>query len=746
MGQPSHQPASPPRHPAALALGLCAGLGQVVLLRELMVLCGGSELALALGLAAWLAWSALGSLLGAKLATRKTTRHHAAPALWAAAAGCLASLALARLAPLPGGAVGGVPSLGQSLAAALVVLAPAGTACGAAFPWLLAAAPRAESPSRTLSAFYGLEALGAALAGLAFALWLAPRLNPLAVLLCGALAAALAAARAPTRPSRWLAVGLLGLGLIASPGLDRDLRRIQWRGYHLAGLAESPYAQLVACRRGGQYDFFASGLWLFSRPAPLTVQRQGLFPLLAHPAPRTALFIGGGADAEGPAAAAARQEAARGLKQVTVVELDPWLAAFLGRLRPRGLPPNLRLVSGDGRAFLQTTPRRYDLVVLLLPPPVTLGLSRYYSLTGFRALSRALAPGGVGVVRLPGMECLAGRLQAARLATLLAAAQRVFPVVRLVSGRELWLLLCQEEGTLPAGPEAWIARLEARRWQGVTALRPDTLAQAADPMRLAFLQAVLARAGPQPPNRDLLPRALLLAPELWGAELAGASSWAWGLARLRPRHILWPAALGVLVCLLWARRRPAAALPLGVAVTGLTAMALSVLVLLAYQVLFGAVYLGLALVSAGFMTGMSAAAWLLAGRWASVIRPRRWLLGLGLGLAGACLLLWGLTAAWHGAAPGPAGRLGLLGLAAVCGGLTGAYFGLAGRVRLEAGGVAPAAAGGRLYGLDLAGGVAGALLPVLLLPAVGFGACLAGLALLNLWPAAAWWAGGRAVR
>lgn len=742
MGQSPHEPTFPPRHLAAVGLGLCAGLGQVVLLRELMVLCGGSELALGLGLAAWLAWTALGSLLGAKLAARNTARHHAAPALWVAGGGCLASLALARLAPLLGGPVGAVPSLGQSLAEALVVLAPAGAACGAAFPLLLATAPRTETPSRTLSALYGLEALGAVAAGLVFALWLAPRLNPLGVVICGALAAALAAARAPARTLSWLGVGLLLLGLVASPGLDRNLRRIQWRGYHLAGLAESPYAQLVACRRGGQYDFFASGLWLFSRPAPLAAQRQGLFPLLAHPAPRTALFIGGGADAEGPAAAAARQGAAQGLQQVTVVELDPWLAVFLGRLRPRGLPPNLCVVHGDGRTFLQTTPQRYDLVVLLLPPPVTLGLNRYYSLAGFRALSRALAPGGVGVVRLPSMEYLAGRLQAARLATLLAAARRVFRVVRLASGLELWLLLSQEEGAVPAGPEAWIARLEGRRWQGVTAVRPDTLAQAADPMRLAFLQAVLARAGPQPANRDLRPRALLLAPELWGAELAGASSWAWGLLQLRPGYIPWAAALGVLVCFLWARRRPAVALPLGVGVTGLTAMALSVLVLVAYQVLFGAVYLGLALVLAAFMAGMSAAAWLLAGRWAGLTRPRRWLLGLGLGLAGACLVLWGLTAAWHGAAPGLAGRLGLLGLAAVCGGLTGAYFGLAGRVRLEGGGVVPAAAGGRLYGLDLAGGVVGALLPLLLLPTVGFGATLAALALLNLWPAAAWWGGG----
>ena len=44
-----------------LLVGFTAGIGQIVLMREVMVLFNGNELSLGLVLAAWLAWTAAGS-------------------------------------------------------------------------------------------------------------------------------------------------------------------------------------------------------------------------------------------------------------------------------------------------------------------------------------------------------------------------------------------------------------------------------------------------------------------------------------------------------------------------------------------------------------------------------------------------------------------------------------------------------------------------------------------------------------
>ena len=116
-----------------------------------------------------------------------------------------------------------------------------------------------------------------------------------------------------------------------------------------------------------------------------------------------------------------------GLAEVTAVELDPWLVEFTRRLLPsNNRPPNMRLAYGDGRLFLQQAASSYDLIVLNLPPPVTMQLNRFYSAEGFADLAKALTPHGVAVISLPGMEQTVGRLRAWQLNSILSAARLSF--------------------------------------------------------------------------------------------------------------------------------------------------------------------------------------------------------------------------------------------------------------------------------------------------------------------------------
>ena len=258
----------------------------------------------------------------------------------------------------------------------------------------------------------------------------------------------------------------------------------------------------------------------------------------------------------------------------------------------------------------------------------------------------------------------------------------------MMSGPELKLFLCPRPHTLPVDVKSWQKRLQERNWQDVASIRPDTLAQDLSPFRLAFLRASLKQAGRQPPNLDFKPRAFLFDAQLWGAWLGGRSNLAASLAKLRTWHLL-GALLGlVLLSLalkaLFPKSSPATGLELGqgIFITGLTAMALSVILLMAYQILFGAVYVGLALVLAGFMSGLAAAAMLISPRLKNLHNPRVGLAGLSALLALACLANWGLVSVMHAIQAGPCWAWVLIFLAALDGGLTGVYFGLAGRAGL----------------------------------------------------------------
>ncbi|MFH1059388.1 MAG: hypothetical protein V1797_12025 [Pseudomonadota bacterium] len=720
---------------AAGVLGWCAGLGQVVLLRELLVIAGGNELVLAMGLALWLGLSGLGSLA----AGRWSQGGLSAP-LVLAGAGPLAGLLLARLVPVWAGLTpGAVPGLAGLAGLGLMVLGPAGLAAGAAFPCLMAAwSPGGPSQAPGLARLYALEALGAALAGALFALVLAGHIPAPGLLALGGLLPALVAAMAAVGRLRWPAwawAAALAVALVFCGPLDHALRQAQWPGWRVLGQAETPYAQLLAARRGGQVDFFAAGQWLFSLPDPEARQRAALTPLLAKPDAARILFLGGAAS--GSAALAARH-APRAA--VTAVELDPWLEAFRQTQAPDPAPANLRLVFADPRRWLQAPAPAggWDLIVVEQPPPDGLLANRYYSRTGFAALAAGLRPGGVAVLSLPGVGEMLGPLQSRQLGSIVAAGRESFGQVLLLPGPELRLACARAADTIPTAPEAWISRLAAIGGDSLTGLRPDLLQEILDPWRARQLQAALAQTGPHPANQDLRPRALLYDPQLWGAQLGRAGGLALGLGRISA----WPLALALLALagLGWAlggrgEKPGRGLLGWGLAVTGALSLALALCLMLGYQVSYGSVYLGLAPLMAAFMLGLAGAAWGM-GRWpAALARGRRGLALVGLGLGLACLAAWALIAGLAGAgAAHPAWAAALLLLAGLDGGLTGAYFSLAGR--LWAG---PGAGDGRLagavYGLDLLGGVAGALWPLALAPSLGLGPALGLLALLGLGPA-----------
>ncbi|MBW1713117.1 MAG: hypothetical protein JRJ59_08230 [Deltaproteobacteria bacterium] len=731
---------------AAVGVGLTAGLGQVVILRELMVLAGGNELSLGLGLACWLTWGGLGSLATGLWLGRVRGSGLIAPLLIVGLGGGL-SLALARLAPwLLGLNLGMVPSLGQILLISLTVLGPVGWADGAAFPLILAAATQeGEMQPRLLPRLYGLEALGHALAAALFGLVVVKFLDPAGVILGAGLVGAVLGLAAARGRVRWLVLvwlALTAVGLLMSGSIDSRLRTWQWRGRSLIGWAESPYAQFVAVQSQDQIDFFSSGLWTFSHPDRKQVERSALLPLLARPGAEQILFIGGLAN--GVAAEAARRSRS---SQVTAVELDPWQIEFAARhLLGRARPPNLTVKTGDGRSFLENRQNAFDLIVVDLPPPVTIQLNRYYSQEGLGAMARALRPGGVAVISLPGMESLIGQLQVKRLASILAAARTAFSHLAMMSGPDLRIFVSNDPKALPDRPQAWQERLASRGWTGLVEVRPDVLELETDPFRLAQLSAIIDQAGPQLPNSDLRPRTLLLDPQMWGAQLGGRTAWAEALANFKNSHLFLPLiGLAILFFLAALKTSPGQlTIPVGVVTTGLTSTALSVLLLMAYQALVGAVYVGLAVLLAGFMLGLAGAAVLLSRSRRS---PRSRPLGLILLtclIILACLASLALIRLSLILGSGSYRSLALVLMALLDGGLTGAYFGLAGRLRLEKvkaliGKTVPsplAREGGKLYGLDLIGGLTGALLPVVLVPTLGLSASLISLALVNLIPLA----------
>ena len=133
--------------------------------------------------------------------------------------------------------------------------------------------------------------------------------------------------------------------------------------------------------------------------AALAEYRHAHIPLLLHPAPKRALFLGLGTGITFGAASLHPNLKADG------VELVPEIIAVLPQFEPFNFSParnpQLKLHIADARRFVRSTDERYDVIVADLFHPARDGAGSLYTLEHFQAIRQRLQPGGLFCQWLP---------------------------------------------------------------------------------------------------------------------------------------------------------------------------------------------------------------------------------------------------------------------------------------------------------------------------------------------------------
>ncbi|HEV8551642.1 MAG TPA: fused MFS/spermidine synthase, partial [Polyangiaceae bacterium] len=126
--------------------------------------------------------------------------------------------------------------------------------------------------------------------------------------------------------------------------------------------------------------------------------RQAWLPLLLHPSPRSALFLGLGTGVTASAAAADPT------LEVDAVELLPEVIAASVHFVPPAdalKSGRLHVVAADARRFVRRAPHRYDVIVSDNFHPARSGSGALYTVEHFAAVERRLEPSGVFCQWLP---------------------------------------------------------------------------------------------------------------------------------------------------------------------------------------------------------------------------------------------------------------------------------------------------------------------------------------------------------
>ncbi|MGD1156439.1 MAG: fused MFS/spermidine synthase [Terriglobia bacterium] len=771
-----HQPKPARSLRAILSLmGFTAVIAQVVLMRELLVVFYGNELSLGVMLANWLLWTALGSSVLGRWATRASHPRRFMAGLQTLTAFALPLTLLAVRASkvffqsIPGEILGPVPMFLTSFLALSVFCVLSG-GLFAAGSRLFAELTGATTATAT-GAVYLLEAAGSGLGGVLASLALVRVLTAFeiaAILGVLNLAAAWVLVGRVVGRRRLLAASFGALAVLVLAGsyeLEPVSRALLWRGFHLIATRNSVFGSLAVVETGASRSLFENGLIVMTVPDPAAAEEAVHYALLEHPEPRSLLLVGGGVN--GSVAEALTHPS---LERVDYVELDPMIFNIAARYFPEAWEkiqrdPRVRIHAMDGRRFLKSTTDSFDVIIVNLPDPHTAQLNRFYTEEFFREAAAKLPPGGIVSFQVTSSENYISQERADFLRCLERTLRAVFPEVTAIPGETVHFFAAAKPGTLTADPKELVRRLRARRLH-TEYVREYFLPFRMSPDRMQDLQLQIEPQPNTPVNRDFAPVAYYFDVALWSSRFHRTSArWIESLAGVRFERLLAATtlALAALLPLLWvwpggAEEKPAArarrAAALAVATMGFTELGLEILLLLGFQALYGYVYQQLTILVALFMVGMAMGAWLelrsARGRSAPHARRElRVLAGLQFIAAASPLLLYGMLVELGRVSSAGGQRVAsqilFPALALVAGLLGGFQFLLASRVYF-AGTRQRAGSPGVLYGLDLAGACAGALaLSVLLIPVYGFLRTAVLMAAANLAPALlaalAGWAG-----
>lgn len=295
-------------------------------------------------------------------------------------------------------------ALGPGLGAALAAEAALATAAfllptflmGALFSHL---GTQARAAGIGFGRALGVNTLGAAAAPWLFGVVLAPGLGPKAALLLVAAGyLALSSRRAWSAPAHWATAGAgLALALWAPTLAIVDLPP----GGRLVSHAEGALGAVsVVEDAGGVARLHINNRQQEGSSATLfNDARQALLPLLLHPAPRRALFLGLGT---GVTASAAAEDPRL---EVDAVELLPEVIAasayFTDMLGGEAHKPRPHLMAADARRFVRAGGEAYDLIVSDNFHPARSGSGALYTVEHFQAVQARLAPGGLFCQWLP---------------------------------------------------------------------------------------------------------------------------------------------------------------------------------------------------------------------------------------------------------------------------------------------------------------------------------------------------------
>jgi spermidine synthase len=422
-----------------IATGISSVVTQLLVIREFLVQFQGNEFVIALILFSWLVQGGIGTYLSS-LFIKLVIPSPAILARFSLIIAGLPSVMIILIRELRdilfihGSSVG----FYQTFAFIFFTTAPYALLIGFVLPYSLFVL-RSSDSDYPGSYIYITDNLGDIAGGALFTFFLVYFFSPLESVLISNILLLAATFYLFTSSGRGRVYSILCTGLVAAVlvfGVFIEEKTLSPAEGRLAYYNESKYGRIEIHQDGEQYTLFGDGLPVLSSQNTSAAEETIHYPLSQLSLPKHILIISSESNI--------MEEIEKyNPESIDYIELDPDLSDALFRFGLVKKIKGLNVINRDGRSFLSETDKIYDAIILNLPEPDTYQINRFYTDNFYASVKKHLSPAGVLSFSMEGYDNYIAEPQRQKISSVHNTLSRHFKNVILLPGQNIFFLASQ---------------------------------------------------------------------------------------------------------------------------------------------------------------------------------------------------------------------------------------------------------------------------------------------------------------
>ncbi len=367
---------------------------------------------------------------------------------------------------------------------------------------------------------------------------------------------------------------LLALAIIIFP-TEKYLKHFLYKNQEIQYIKDTPYGNIVIARMGDQLNFYENNNLRFNTLNTISNEENVHYAMVQRPASKQILVISGAISGLFP------EIMKYDIKSIDYVELNPWIIkAELSTSNDLPLE-SINIITKDARKYLSKCNKKYDVILINLPPPVNVQLNRYYTQEFFRELKAVINPDGIASFSLPSSPNYSGKEEIELQGLIYNTLKTVFSNVIIIPGEKDFFL--SSDGKLSLDIAKLIASNKIENHYVSEYYIDDALLK----NRSATISSKLEHF--KQINTDLNPLAYF-------KQIAYRLSF----DKLSAKIIFIFALIALLFAIIWLKTITA-----GMFAAGFSGASIEILLLFSFQILYGYVYLMTAIIITVFMAGIA---------------------------------------------------------------------------------------------------------------------------------------------